>query len=353
MAFPAIGAVLSAIGRGFGTTIAGISGAGRAATGSFQAGWMGKSIGKPGSFAEFFNNAGKSSQSIQQFSDSLAKFATPVTNAISIFGLLSKWAAFAVNQLSFAASAMQTLGNAVGMFTGLSNPAQLNIFNNVMRDTMAALGRSLEPLMYFIIKLTQSVGDMYAKCGPIIERFVQGFIDVGGAITKVLGGAFGVFINFFGSTLEAIAEPLGVLVSMLIVLNPLFIILGITIATMVTVVSAILLPIKLLMGALGIKFGKFDPNATSKGAAAKNFEVSTSVDEMQRKMATDALSSGTGKKQEDVPNILDEILKTIKDFITNLPQKLKDAAVDGVKDSVPGAGMAMELVGFFKSLAMK
>jgi hypothetical protein len=215
-----------------------------------------------------------------------------------------------------------------------------------MADAFAALGKGLEPLMSFMIRLGQFVGDTFAKFSPVLAAVSSGLAAAGDMMLKIFG-------DVLVTTLDALAPVFDVIISLFkdfypvfVALQPAFLLIVGTVKLLATALQVVLWPfnqvIKVLQ-ALGLVGKSFNPNASSKGMAAQNFEVSTSADEFQRQMAAKALSSAGGAEEDPakaVPGILEKILAILQDFFADIPGAMKDALmafveaiVQGIKDA--------------------
>jgi hypothetical protein len=247
-----------------------------------------------------------------------------------------------VTNLSAPIQAVQTMGQALGQFTSLSNPGQFAVFQRTMADAFAALGKGLEPLMSFMIRLGQFVGDTFAKFSPVLAAVSSGLAAAGDMMLKIFG-------DVLVTTLDALAPSFDVIISLFkdfypifIALQPAFLLIVGQVKLLALALQVVLWPfnqaIKVLQ-ALGLVGRSFNPNASSKGMAAQQFSVSTSADEFQRQMATAALSSG-GELQEDpaqkVPGILERIYDWLAQFSSDIPKMLKDALMEFVDAIVQG-----------------
>lgn len=75
------------------------------------------------------------------------------------------------------AQSVKSLGDIVGAYTKLSNPAQAQLYQYRIENTFATIGRSMEGLMDSISQSAEKVGDIYAKLEPAIRPAIDGLSD--------------------------------------------------------------------------------------------------------------------------------------------------------------------------------
>ena len=336
MPFPAIAAILGRLGAG------GVSGGIEAAMSG-----LGKGGGKPPPIPGTNNRKiFEAAQGVKEVGEAAAQVPAAMQSASAGINKVSQTFAGFVTNLSAPIQAVQTMGQALGQFTALSNPGQFAVFQRTMADAFAALGKGLEPLMSFMIRLGQFVGDTFAKFSPVLAAVSGGLAAAGDMMLKIFG-------DVLVTTLTALTPVFDVIISLFkdfypvfVALQPVFLLVVGTVKLLANALQVVLWPfnqvIKVLQ-ALGIVGKSFNPNASSKGAAAQQFSVSTSADEVQRQMATAALSS-SGEMEEDpakkVPGILEQIYAFLAKFSGDIPKMLKDAfmefvdaVIQGIKDA--------------------
>lgn len=265
---------------------------------------------------------------------------------------------------------VKQFGDAIGQFSSLSNPGQAAVFGRTMTDAFAALGKGLEPLMGFAIRLGQFVGDVFAKYEPVISAISQGLANVGDMFLKIFGGIFNDVFTALTPMLEVFVDVIGTLMPIFAIVQPVLIVLVGVMQLFALELRAVTYPLRLVIGflqSLGIMSKKINPDATSKGMAAQNFSISTSADDFQRQMATAALSSNGPATPDQaivqMPGILDDIKNEIKDLVNKLPAMLNDTAVKFgmsigeslVKNNPVSKGYeaGQDLVGYLRNLAMR
>ena len=336
MAFPAIAALLGKMGGG------GVSGGIQAAMSG-----LGKGGGKPPPIPGTNNRKiFEAAQGVKEVGQAAASVPASMQAASAGINKVAQTFAGFVTNLAAPIQAVQTMGQALGQFTSLSNPGQFAVFQRTMADAFAALGKGLEPLMSFMIQLGQFVGDTFAKFAPVLSAITTGLGTFYSFILKVFSGALTEALQALAPTIDVIISVFKDFVPILMAVQPFFLVIIASVRLLGTAVQFALWPINQIikgLQSLGLVGKSFNPNASSKGMAAQQFSVSTSADEFQRQMATAALSSG-GELQEDpakkVPGILEQIMAYVVKFGEDLPATLKtalmefvDAIIQGIKNA--------------------
>ena len=250
-----------------------------------------------------------------------------------------------VGHLAAPLAAIQEIGDTLGAFTSKSNPGQFARFTLVMNDAFASLGRGLEPLMEFVIRLGTFAGDMFSKFSPVLAALSR-------AVAKFGDALLAMYRRFYAEVLTALKPAIDLFIFLLDEIAPVVMrfnpVLGALRMGLEGLGRALLIatyPIRKLqqlLQSLGvIGKGGFDPDASAKGNAAQTFTISDSANDFQRDLAVKALSS-TGPQDKtpdealvEIPSILTDIFNLLK---TGLPGMLKDAAVAFGKELVPFGG---------------
>lgn len=311
MAFPAILAALGASKEVTGAMSTASSVAGMASLGKASSFLSSKLASIPNQFTEVAN-------SIVSLKDAFIGAFTAFTKVISL-----------------PIDAIGDLGNAIGKFVKLSNPALLERFNLRIEDAMAAIGRGFEPMLIALTQSMMKLGDEFAKLKP--------------ATTEAFTALGQVTTAFVDSLLPLFKE-----MAPLIIMQAR--IWGLMATALTKIGSPLVGLIKIMERAGLINLGRngYDPNQSALNGAVRSHRIVTSADELQRETASKALSTVTANdpvKQATIetPNKLDMILQlleqTFKQFsLDQMIARIKDSLISGAKGGNPvwmaGEGIA-------------
>lgn len=310
MAFPAI---LAALGRGAG----------------------GKFVKE---FAAGFSKGFKGNFGKDQGQDNGSKggmFSSIVPNFISAQGMASKAFRQLTADITAPIDGINALAQSISKFTSLSSPGKTALLDLRIKDAYAVVGRSMEPLLDSFTKVAENIGDMFARSGPQLTRL---FSTVGksfealGTITVKMEPLFNaaiMFVEKLVSTFNKLIGPLDTQDTLWDKLADMFARFTDQMSGFVDFLSDVLDgtwkalkafaykidvlsgPITWVYKQLGRdpnagRFGRPDssmfskPGAKAAGTAVRQAEVVNSADELQRRMAVQALTSqGMGEQKSE------------------------------------------------------
>jgi len=258
--------------------------------------------------------------------------------------------------------AINALGQSITKFTSLSSPGKTALFDLRVKDAYAVVGKAMEPLLDVFTKVAENIGDMFARSGPqlkILFKTIGGAFEKLGAITLKMEPIFNSAVMFMDKLVGSFSRLLGPLeqqnsfwdkfantISEFIDgIYPVVDFAEGTLDGFITILRDFVEEVinigdqldaweernfgdalgKSVNKALGFKRGNnssdlSNPNAKAEGSAVRQAEVVNSADELQRRMATQALTSqgaNAGKSETlQVKSVLEDIDSDIKKIVS-------------------------------------
>lgn len=242
-------------------------------------------------------------ETFQKGMDNLKQTFTAIPATIlkvkeTIVGIGASW----VEALAAPIKTVKELGDAVGQFVRLSNPAAVKMFEYHVENTFATIGRILEPIFNALTRAAQKVGDTFAKLSGAFAPAMRGIEEL-----------IDLVMTRFGDLAEWAAPGIQMVSTMFYGL--------------VQIIKTIQEPITFLIRKFNeLRRGLFDllgiPSGFDRGARsdiAIRAPHYTNTEAIQREMAKNSLMASMGQRpeQKDVPSLL----KLVKDAIDALPDK--------------------------------
>jgi phage-related minor tail protein len=200
--------------------------------------------------------------------------------------------------------AFKILTSTLSGFVNKSNPGQMTRFSIALDDTLAALGRSFEPLMESVIRIIGMVGDTFAGFEPVLRPIAAAIGSIGETLTRI-----------FLDDIEKFAVPLALVATLF--------------KTVAEVVAELADPLRKLgdiivdiLGLTDMKNAAFNRNARAAGSAARNYKIFSSGDELQKANALQAIRTGPSM-QERVQDATIELPKLLRDLIDAIKSAIK------------------------------
>jgi hypothetical protein len=233
--------------------------------------------------------------------------------------------------------AIKEMADAIIQLVGLANPGAVQQFTLALNDAMAVIGGAMTPMLEGMTIAMRTVGDTLAGMMPVLQPL---FDQLGQSIANWAVG--------FRQIWEAAAPLIDMLVVGLVeTLKD----VSVAVATFQGALVELLHTLTMM---LGIDRGKFNKDASSQGAAVRNFKVS-SVDQFSKDLFAKQLSvigkGGQGRtpdqniaeireaivKGQAIMIEIRDLLKLIWDFINGtLKGIMGDSAAGGLKQGVTG-----------------
>lgn len=267
--------------------------------------------GLAGAMKDIAKQAVVGGSGLKNMSAGLGTVMSPVT---AMTGAVKKFA----QSLGAPIAAIAELGDTLGQMVGKSNPAMMEMFGIAMNDTMAALGRSMEPLVQGLTVAMEMLGDAFAGLEPSLKPVFEGISKMAKIYAELLVPVMQILsplLDMYAVYLEALA------------------------AVMTEVVKVVAKMTEKFLEFFGV-VSHFDKSKKGKGSAVRSFGITTSGDELQRRNAVKALSGSTNKEK------VEEVVVEIPGWIQKIIDKLKDIleAISGFIDKIPSKPKTWEKV---------
>lgn len=362
--FPAILAALgrgaAALGRGAGST------AGKSTAGMDTkqlARHLAKNAGNGGDGETKSKGAG--------FADFTSKF-------LSAQGSFSKAFRTLTSDITAPIDGINALGQSINKFVSLSSPGKTALFDLRIKDAYAVVGRSMEPMLDIFTKVAENIGDMFARSGPQLKRMfttIGKFFETFGAITVKMEPVFNAVIMLVDKLVGTFNRLIGPLDSQ----NTFWDKLADTMARFIDNIGGFVDFLATVFDQMWDVFKKFGdriggwgkvalgaipggvglaanwaakkaaggnkwtgpdsssmskPSAKAAGTAVRQAEIVNSADELQRKMAVQALTAqGMGEQKtegvqikialETIHEDMMDLIRVTKEKGANLTDKLQ------------------------------
>lgn len=224
-----------------------------------------------------------------------------------------------VKALAAPIDTVKQLGEAVGQFVRLANPASVVMFNYKIERAFATLGNILQPVFDGLSRAAETVGNVMARLKPalapamkaveaLIDLFAERFADLAEFVAPAIQMVSYAFLGLV-KILEVVERPITLLIRGFNKLRA------------------------ELYGLLGIPTG-FDKDAKADFAVkTPNY---TSAEQLQKEMAKNALMASAGGKAESEPQKQTSLLQEIRNFLAGwTPEAMKDKIVAAIREALP------------------
>lgn len=188
--------------------------------------------------------------------------------------------------------AIKEMADAIIQLVGLANPGAVQQFTLALNDAMAVLGAALTPALEGMTIAMRAIGDLLAAMMPIFQPL---FNQIGQSIANWAVGVRAIW--------QAASPLIELFVDGLVVaLKAVSVGVAFFQGALSGLVENIARVVSAIAGLFGVKLGgKFNPDASSQGAAVRQFK-SSSVDQFSKDLFAKQLSvlskGGQGKTPE-------------------------------------------------------
>lgn len=276
---------------------------------------------------ETFHDITHPLQTFQKGMDNLKQTFTAIPATIlkakeTIVGIGAAW----TEALAAPIKTVKELGDVVGQFTRLSNPAAMKMFEYRVENTFATIGRILEPIMQALTRAAEKVGDTFAKLRGAFAPAMRGIEEL-----------IDLVMTRFGDIAEWAAPGIQHLSTMFY--------------SLVQVIKTIQEPITFLIRKfnelrrsvfefLGIPTG-FDRDARSDIAIREPRYSNTEA--IQREMAKNSLMASLGppKERKTTESLLETVVRAIEALPAKFVELLRSAPLSVIvvgKEELQEAG---------------
>ncbi len=221
-------------------------------------------------------------------------------------GLASQATGLFTQTLTVFVSGLERAARPIEQLVRIANPAQADAFNRAIRDAYAVIGRSLIPVMQSFTKVARQVGDTMAGLEPVFKPAIASMARLVEVMGNELNKSIRDNIYLFESlsvSLIRVGEAITYVIEQANKMQP---------PHSGEIASAALL------GPLGIggrdKIGKFDPNASGVGAAARQASF-IQPKQLSDDMIKNALNMGVGQKETKSETYLGNIWDSMKQLV--------------------------------------
>lgn len=253
---------------------------------------------------------------LDKFKDTITQIPQTILKAKeTIVGIGSAW----TEALAAPIKVVKELGDVIGQFTQLSNPAGMKLLQFKIENTFATIGNVLQPILDALTRSAEKMGDMFAKLKPAMApaiRAIEGLIDF-------FATRFADSMVLIAPLIEGVSLAFASLVqNFLLIHGPIsFVIRKFTEFR------------KSVLEFLGLPTGVND--AARSDIAVREPRYATGTEAIQRELAKNSLMASLGAPQErkDVPSLLGLILKFFEENLTT--EAIIRAIRQAIRDSNP------------------
>jgi len=257
--------------------------------------------------------------------------ATIIKARETIVGIGAAW----TEALASPIKVVKELGDVVGQFTQLSNPAGMKQFHFRVENAFATIGNSLQPILDALTRSAEKMGDTFAKLKPAIApavRAVESLIDF-------FATRFADAMILVAPLIEGVSLAFqGLVQNFLLIQGPI-----------TAVIRKFTELRRNVLEFLGLPTGA-NPDARSD-IAVREPRYATGTEQIQRELAKNSLMASLGAPQErkDVPSLLKILVDFVKENLSSevlfntFLRALNEArriSIDAATSSIPGVGIA-------------